>query len=209
MTRWPGTPPDPGGRGRSSGPGCAARVATAAAVQPCTPPTIHSRTRWCSLMVSFYRSFSSRSSVSASAGLKTGLSAVDAGCPAPFDQSGDLGERAVSLGRDYIDVMGLAAIDVSASSYETLLGCLGAEHGNRLAASCRCGLSRSWGQGGGGPWEREAANGSRQGPVAGDQQVGEPCVKPWRNVVGSERRGTGAFCSALTNQGLSLPGRRR
>ena len=40
------------------------------------------RRRKAGTLVSFYRPFSSRSSVSVSAGLQTGLAAVDAGCPA-------------------------------------------------------------------------------------------------------------------------------
>ena len=55
-------------------------------------------------------------------------------------QSGDLGERAVSLAGHYGDVMGMAPIGVSASPgqrlRETLPGCQGAVHGNGRAASC-------------------------------------------------------------------------
>ncbi len=149
-------------------------------------------------MVSFYRSFSSRSSVSVSAGLKTGPSAVDAGCPAPFDQSAYLGERAVSLGGDYINAMALAAIDGISLVLQDAAGM----SGGRTREQTRCKLQMralsKLATGWRGSREREAANDSRQGPVAGDQQVGEPCVKPWRNGVGSERRRTVAFCSALT-----------
>ena len=67
-----GTLPAAGGRARSCGPGCAARVAAAPAAQRCTSPPIHSRMWRRSLEVSFYRPFSSRSSVTVSAGLQTG-----------------------------------------------------------------------------------------------------------------------------------------
>ena len=49
------------------------------------------------------------------------LSAVDAGHAASLDQSADLAERALSLGRDYIEVMGLATLDASVSARPTTL----------------------------------------------------------------------------------------
>ena len=94
------------GRGRSSGPGCAAPVAAALAARRCTMATFRSATRERTLLASFYRPCSSRSSWQILAGLQTGLTAVDAESPASVAQSADLGERAVSLGRDYIDVIG-------------------------------------------------------------------------------------------------------
>ena len=54
-------------------------------------------------MASFYRPLSSRSSWQVLAGLQTGLSALDAGSVASLGEFADLGERAVSLGGDYID----------------------------------------------------------------------------------------------------------
>ncbi len=60
------------------------------------------------MVVSFYRPFSPRSSGQVLAGCRASLSAVAAGHPASMNQSGDLGERALSLGRDYIDVNGVA-----------------------------------------------------------------------------------------------------
>ena len=60
------------GRERSSGPGCAARGATAPAARRCSQATLPSATWVRTLLVSFYRPFSSRSSVSVSAELQAG-----------------------------------------------------------------------------------------------------------------------------------------
>ena len=89
-------------------PGCAPESQLLSLPQPCTPP-VHLSTWRRPLRNSFRRLFSSRSSRQILAGLQTGLPAVAAGCPASMDQSEGLERRALSLGRDYIDVVVLKA----------------------------------------------------------------------------------------------------
>jgi len=57
----------------------------------------------CALTFLFYRPFSSRSSWHGAAGWQTALSAVACGFPVFNDQSAGEEDRALSLGRDFID----------------------------------------------------------------------------------------------------------
>ncbi len=143
----PGTPPAAGGRGRSCGPGCAARVAAAPAARRCTPPPTSPAT-WGRTSFSFCWPFSSRSSVSVSAGLQHDLSVVAAGIPASTDQSAGLSERALSLGGDYTHVMGLAASWCASPSLEhdSERGCHdggGLDRGLDRLQVCRAGRSEA------------------------------------------------------------------
>ena len=101
----PGMLPAAGGRGRSCGPGCAARVLSDLAVRRCALPVAALANWVCVLMCPFYRPFSSRSSWRSAAGGQAALPAVAYGFPVFSDQSAGMEDRALSLGRDFIDAM--------------------------------------------------------------------------------------------------------
>ncbi len=147
-TTRPGMLPAAGGHGRSCGPGCAARVASALAARRCTPSMTSSANWGCPWMFFLYRPFSSHSSRRGVAGWQAALSAVAAGLPARLEQSASLENRALSLGRDFIrEVVTQSPRCVGAFQVMTpVIACGSKGHVQEIdcTASCRSGSFQSW-----------------------------------------------------------------